>query len=79
MSKRCLAWVVIISSPIWALIFFVVSAHCELPEGTHQATQVIRVDTVAFRPVPSQCLDSADSAWLMKSQLEQFDQSRKKK
>jgi hypothetical protein len=80
MSKRFIAWAAIISSPIWALIFFVVSAHCELPEGMYLSKAVVRVDTVAFRPVPRQVptqeLDSADSAWINKSRLEQFDRRR---
>jgi hypothetical protein len=80
MSKCCIAWVAIISAPIWALIFFVVSARCEMPAGMHQATQVISVDTLAFRPVPrqvpTQVLDSADSALIMKERLEQFDRRR---
>ncbi len=51
----------------------------ELPEGMHQATLEIRVDTVAFRPVPRYTLDSADSAWLLKARQEQFDKRRMKK
>jgi hypothetical protein len=51
-----------------------------LPEGMHQAKFEIREDTLAFRPVPRQVptqeLDSADSASIMKARLEQFDRRR---
>jgi hypothetical protein len=69
-----------IARAIAVLIFAALSVRGELPEGMHQAKFEIREDTVAFRPVPrqvpTQVLDSADSAWIMKARLEQFDRRR---
>jgi hypothetical protein len=66
---------------IAVLIFAALSVRGELPEGMHQATLEIREDTLAFRPVPRQVptqeLDSADSAWIMRERLEQFDRRRR--
>jgi hypothetical protein len=65
---------------IAVLIFAALSVRGELPEGMPLSTAVVRVDTVAFRPVPRQVptqeLDSADSASIMKARLEQFDRRR---
>jgi hypothetical protein len=63
-------------------VLFVASVRSELPEGMHQAT-IEMVDTVAFRTVPrrvpTQALDSADSALINKARLEQFDRRRWKR
>jgi hypothetical protein len=68
---------------IWAIATYIIVAiaftnriHSGFPEGMRLATLEIREDTVAFRPVPRQVLDSADSAWIMKARLEQFDRRR---
>jgi hypothetical protein len=52
-------------------------AHCELPEGMHQANIVIK-DTVVFRPIPTRALDSLDSMLSDPGRREAFDKRRKR-
>jgi hypothetical protein len=79
MTLRQVALAILYAVIGWIIIGVCV-AHCELPEGMYLSTAVVRVDTVAFRPVPRQVptqeLDSADSASIMKARLEQFDRRR---
>jgi hypothetical protein len=80
MDVRSLICSSIISDLLLAIVMLIATAIGDVPDGMHQAKFEIREDTLAFRPVPRQVptqeLDSADSAWINKSRLEQFDRRR---
>jgi len=67
MSPRYFAINAGISTLIWALVIFIMLARGELPEGMHQMN-VIRVDTVVFRPYFCPALDSMRRADSVKAE-----------